>query len=81
MKAGIDSHTAQAVLISGEQLDALIGIASATRYRWQEDDPAFPRPIRFPGGRTVRWRLSEVNQYIASLQARTGGKSIDGGAQ
>lgn len=81
MKAETQSSSLDAVLISGEQLDALFGIASATRYRWQETDPAFPKPVRFPGGRTVRWRLADVIAYIESLQAPDSLGLGSGGAQ
>jgi predicted DNA-binding transcriptional regulator AlpA len=34
----------------------------------------FPRPLRL-GPQTIRWRLSDVEAYVAALASETAGKS------
>lgn len=68
-------------MINAEKLCEILDISKATMYRRLKDDPNFPQPLRFSGGRTMRWRLSDVMEYIASLQEATLVTAGNGGAQ
>lgn len=47
----------------------ILDSSRASVYRRLKNDPTFPRPIRFPGGRSVRWELTEILRYVAAAAA------------
>ena len=54
-------------LLTGPQTAALVGVHVATLYRWMAAG-SFPKSVR-AGAAAVRWRASEVHEWIASLPA------------
>ena len=62
-------------LLTTEELADLLGIGRRTCWRLaaraEAGDGDFPRPLRL-GSRMVRWRLADVEVYIASLAMRRG---------
>ena len=41
-------------------------VSRQTIYKWMANHPDFPRPIRL-GSRTARWRASDLDAYLESL--------------
>lgn len=71
----------QAMLIDRKQFQRLLGIKKSAFFDWKKRDPNFPQPLRFSGGHTVRWRLSDAMEYIAGFQAIASSTAGNGGAQ
>ena len=65
------------VLLSKDQVSALIGVGHTRIWEWTRDD-LFPKPIELgpPGGRStmIAWYRSEVEQWIASRPRRQFGQ-------
>ena len=54
--------------VSREQLAEFLAVAPVTVWRLANDDASgFPKPVRF--GRAVRWRMADIETYIAAKQA------------
>lgn len=53
------------VLIPRREMREILGIGHTTSFRWQRDDPRFPKPIQLSAkkGGAVRFKLSEVLQF------------------
>jgi len=62
-------------LLTTRELAELLGIGRRTCWRLaaraESGEGDFPRPVRI-GSRMVRWRLADVEVYIASLAMRRG---------
>ncbi len=59
-------------LLSRIEVERRIGLARSTIYRkMRETPPSFPLPIKI-SSRAVRWRESEVLNYIESRPRATG---------
>lgn len=54
------------------ELSAIVRLHPSSIYRLMKRDPKFPRPVRLSPNR-VAWRLSEVEEYLAS-RPRVGGE-------
>lgn len=62
-------------LLSVKQLAAALGIHQRTCWRLaalaEAGQGSFPKPLRI-GPKTVRWRLSDVQAYLAALAGGSG---------
>lgn len=62
-------------LLNVRQLATMLGIHQRTCWRLAAQAEAgqnnFPRPLRI-GPKTVRWRLSDLQAYLASLAGESG---------
>lgn len=47
----------------------LLSLSKATVYRKLKTDPSFPRAFKLSGGKSVRWRASDVRNYIDRCSA------------
>ena len=67
--------TAEVQLIDVKQLAAVLGMHSRSIWRLVALADAgqgnFPKPLRI-GPKTIRWRLADVQAYLASLAKETG---------
>ncbi len=65
-----EQATAACRLLDAKQLAGLLGIHERTVWRMAAQAEAghgdFPRPLRI-GPKTVRWRLADVEAYLAAL--------------
>lgn len=61
----------QAMLIDSKQFRRILRIEKTAFYEWKKRDTNFPEPIRFSGGRTVRYRLSDAMKYANLQQSAT----------
>jgi len=63
----------QLKLLTVKELAAALGIHERTCWRLaamaEAGQGAFPRPLRI-GPKTIRWRLADVEAYLAALAAR-----------
>ncbi|WP_417432986.1 helix-turn-helix transcriptional regulator [Hoeflea sp.] len=50
-----------------KQVSARYGVASSTIWRWSDELPDFPKPVRLGSGAT-RWVLEELLAYEAELR-------------
>jgi len=75
--------------MSNDTMPALLDRASAAAYlhvserlisQWAASVPAFPQPVRLPS-RITRWRRSDLDDFIASLPAKTESFAIGGKAE
>lgn len=56
------------VLITGREVDAILGISRSTRNRLRDTCSAFPQPYRLHAkGRAIRWSHQAVMEFKASL--------------
>lgn len=77
------SHTEmipEVVLIDRHQFEQLLRVKKSAFFHWKKTDPNFPKPIVFPGGRTIRWRLTDVAKYLGSLEQASNDAAAVGGA-
>lgn len=54
--------------LSDIKLSARLGVHRATPWRWANEDPTFPKPIKLSPGCT-RWKLSEIEVWEAAKNA------------
>lgn len=54
--------------LSDRQVAVRFDISKATVWRWHDNNPDFPRRIKLSPG-TSRWKLSELVQFEAKMQA------------
>ncbi|MEP5151553.1 DNA-binding protein [Planktotalea sp.] len=54
--------------MSDRQVAVRFDISKATVWRWHDNNPDFPRRIKLSPG-TSRWKLSELVQFEAKMQA------------
>lgn len=64
-------------LVEIAALCLILNRSRASVYRDMKRDPAFPRPFRLAGGRSVRWRMSEILAYIEKCEAVNTSSSHD----
>lgn len=57
-------------LLTAKQVQAVLGVTPATVYNWMNGQ-GLPRPIRI-GGRAVRWRASELAEWLKQRQRAIG---------
>ncbi len=50
------------------QLAARYGVHRMALWRWLNEDPTFPRPIRL-SARCTRWKASDIEEWEAAKQA------------
>ncbi|PXF29822.1 hypothetical protein WH50_18515 [Pokkaliibacter plantistimulans] len=53
-------------LLSVHEVTALLKISAPTLQRIRANDPTFPRPYRLAGERTLRYRLDQLESWVAS---------------
>ena len=61
------------LFLSDNQLAERFGIARGTVWRWNRENPSFPKPLKLSSGCT-RWALNEITEYEktqASLRPKT----------
>ena len=64
----IDFDTLPAcALASAQQVLPIVGFSAPTLWR-RVKDGSFPKPVSLPGGRSTRWRVGEVREWLAALQ-------------
>ena len=56
-------HTSDALYLTVDQVATRFVVSKDTIWRWRRDGE-FPAPYRL-GGRTARWRLSEIEAWEA----------------
>jgi excisionase family DNA binding protein len=70
--------TSQARLLTVKEVAAILNIHERTCWRLaamaEAGQGAFPRPLRI-GPKTVRWRVSDVDAYLAALASGNGRQS------
>lgn len=55
------------MLLSDAEVAALMSVSRNTVWRWADRLADFPQPVRIGGA--TRWRKSDLDKYIADLQA------------
>ena len=59
-------------LLTRRQVEELFGLSRSTIYRMmRQEPPEFPPPIRI-GQRAVRWKESELSEWVAARPRATG---------
>ncbi|EGR0596054.1 DNA-binding protein [Salmonella enterica subsp. enterica serovar Braenderup] len=53
-------------LLSVHEVTALLKISAPTLQRIRTNDPTFPRPYRLAGERTLRYRIDQLESWLAS---------------
>jgi predicted DNA-binding transcriptional regulator AlpA len=56
-------------LLTKEEVAEMLGVRTKTIEEWCRQVPGFPRPLRVTA-RTVRFRLADVNRFIAERVER-----------
>lgn len=51
-------------LMTREEVADTLGVHPNTIDHWRRQG-RFPQPVRFPGGRTIRWRPGDVERWVA----------------
>jgi predicted DNA-binding transcriptional regulator AlpA len=76
-------------MLANDTTPALLDRPSAAAYlsvserlisQWTASAPMFPQPVQLPG-RITRWRRSDLDDFIASLPAKTESFAIGGKAR
>lgn len=55
-------------LLTMKEVQEIMRVSRNTVYVQMRRDPTFPKPVRI-GGKAIRWRMSEVEEYLAGLSA------------
>ena len=55
-----------------QDVEGLVGLKHSALYRWMKTGD-FPRPVRL-GARAVRWRQSDVQEWMDGLQTTKKGE-------
>jgi predicted DNA-binding transcriptional regulator AlpA len=58
-----------ATLLGYDELQCLIGADRRTIRRWVQRG-TFPGPVKLGGGGLARWRLTDVERFVAGLPTR-----------
>lgn len=53
------------MLLRESELIELLGVSRVALWNWRRDG-TFPRPIRLTGGRSIAWRVADVEGWLAS---------------
>lgn len=56
-------------LLKWDDLTVIFNLSKRQLHRISKKDERFPRPVRIGGTQAVRFKESEINEYINSLQA------------
>lgn len=48
------------------------GVSKATIYRWERNDPSFPKRVKL-GERITAWRSDQISAWIEARSAASGG--------
>lgn len=68
-----NSQTANGCILRPEAAAAFLGISRPSLYRWERDNPDFPRRIKL-GERVSGWKRADLEAWInARAQAGKGG--------
>lgn len=59
-------------LLRRQDVEGLVGLKHSALYRWMKTGD-FPRPVRL-GGRAVRWRLSDIEDWMDRLHTTKKGE-------
>ena len=58
-------------LLTAAEVERRVGLSHSTIYTEMREG-RFPLPLKMPGGRAVRWRASEIEDWINSLPRAVG---------